>query len=159
MGPRGWPTKKRRHHHGSKRAPKCEFMLKFQFFLWNGKIHEPQIIINVTVSEHSRGAVTNVPFKIIEHFRKISYLRTSLKPNKRISVTLSAEDVLKNKFQVTDEFKTDASGKSNFRAAQCNPYRTSVPSIFITLMQNFVLNTWLKSYDHGIKDSRANATL
>ena len=34
-----------------------------------------------------------------------------MKPNKIISVTLSANDTLNNNFQVTDDFETDASGK------------------------------------------------
>ena len=68
------------------------------------------------------GAVTSVPSIIIDHFRKISYLRTGLKPNKRISVTLSAEDTLKNKFQVTDDFQTDASGKLSLDATQFNSF-------------------------------------
>ena len=49
--------------------------------------------------------------KSIIHFWKISYLKSGLKPNKRISVTLSAKDTLNNHFQVTDDFKTDASGR------------------------------------------------
>ena len=51
--------------------------------------------------------------KTIIHFQQISYLKTGLKPNKRISITLSAKDTLDNNFQVTDEFKTDASGILN----------------------------------------------
>ena len=38
-------------------------------------------------------------------------MKTGLKPNKRISVTLSTNDTLKNNFQVTDDFETDASGR------------------------------------------------
>ena len=60
--------------------------------------------------------------KSIIHFLKISYLKTGLKPNKRISVTLSAKDTLNNDFQVTDDFKTDASGKLKLDDATFNSF-------------------------------------
>ena len=69
------------------------------------------LVTDLKITYRKRSAIERFCDQQKIHFWQISYLKTGLKPNERISVTLSANDTLKNNFQVTDDFETDASGR------------------------------------------------